>query len=107
MAGLRLCRSALRWQRVGGRRRKTRGCPLASCTSSSCRLLRGVACQNLRKKERSNAGHPDPVPEKLETGVVGAERRVRREERRSFVGKGFDAGEFVAAEEFEGSTAAG
>src|SRR5216684_8911879 len=33
-------------------RRKTRGCPRVFCTFSSCRRLRGVACQNLRKKKR-------------------------------------------------------
>jgi len=32
---------------------------------------------------------------------------VHREERRSFVGEGFDAGEFASAEKFEGRATAG
>src|SRR5713226_5521186 len=59
MAVLRQCRSALRWQPVGGRRKKTRACPLAFCTFSSCRRLRGVACQNLQKKKRFNGEHKE------------------------------------------------
>src|SRR5712692_3342956 len=34
-------------------------------------------------------------------------QRKRREERRSFVGEGFDAGEFASAEKFKGGAAAG
>src|SRR6202171_6181230 len=34
-------------------------------------------------------------------------QRVRREERESFVGEGFDAGEFASAQEFEGGAASG
>src|SRR6202158_1999605 len=34
-------------------------------------------------------------------------QRVRREERESFVGEGFDAGEFASAEKFEGGAASG
>src|SRR5258707_3962675 len=59
MAGLRQCRSALRWQPVGGRRKKKRACPLAFCTFSSCRRLRGVACQTLQKKKRFNGEYKE------------------------------------------------
>src|ERR1700716_3915102 len=34
-------------------------------------------------------------------------QRVRGEERESFVGEGFDAGEFASSEEFEGGAASG
>src|SRR5258708_36709900 len=40
-------------------RRKTRECPRAFCTFSSCRRLRGVACQNLRKKKRFNTEYAE------------------------------------------------
>src|SRR5258706_15892799 len=40
-------------------RRKTRECPRAFCTFSSCRRLRGVACQNLRKKKGFNAEYAE------------------------------------------------
>src|SRR6266403_2685040 len=81
-------------------RRKTRAFPRAFCTFSSCRRLRGVACQNLRKKKRFNR-------EYAPTRSGQAPNADSQRERRSFVGEGFDAGEFASAEKFEGGATAG
>src|SRR6266478_4690631 len=59
MVERRQCRSVLRWPQGGGKRRKTRECPQASCTFSNCQRLRGVACQNLRKKKRFNTEYAE------------------------------------------------
>src|SRR6266478_3062240 len=53
------------------------------------------------KKEKDNAETPRPGRGKRRM------QRLRREEGDSFVGEGFDAGEFASAEEFEGGAAAG
>src|SRR5260370_29209425 len=40
-------------------RRKTRECPRALCTFSSCRRLRGVAFENLQKKKGINTEYTE------------------------------------------------
>src|SRR5260370_36090741 len=48
----RRCRSVLRQRRAEGTRRKTRACPRAFYTFSSCRRLRGVACEPPEKRKK-------------------------------------------------------
>src|SRR6266436_1328591 len=69
MAALRQCHSVLCWQRAGGMRRKTRGCPQASCTFSSCRQLRGVACEPPEKRKKKI------MQRRPDRAGAGAERR--------------------------------
>src|SRR6266478_9969467 len=61
MAGRRRCRSALRSKRAEGTRRKTRGCPRAFCTFSSCRRLLGVAYAPPERKKKITQRRPDLV----------------------------------------------
>src|ERR671924_192111 len=78
--------------------RRRRASPRGSCTSSSCRQSRGGACTppgRRKRKKRITQRHRD--------------RRgfAERSRVRLFVGEGFDAREFAAAEKFEGGAAAG
>src|SRR5882724_5762366 len=51
MAGPLRCRNGLRWRQAEEMRRKTREYPLASCTFSNCRRLRGVALRPPKKQK--------------------------------------------------------
>src|SRR5229473_618904 len=59
MAGRLRRRNAWRSKLTEGRRRRTRGCPLAFCTFSSYRQLRGVAFQGLQKEKRFNTEYAE------------------------------------------------